>query len=170
MSNFEKKLRKTLVFSIIKIDNYVEFERNMKSLYELKPPKSTIEEKNDNKFKFYINPPKKGLTAFFIYQKLRRDSLKKELPKLDNKELVSKMSAEWREMSESDKIHFNKLAEEDKLRYEKEKREYDKNNAFFNKEDSILIKPSVKKKSYKMIISEEDSDSESEEESDYESI
>ncbi len=35
------------------------------------------------------NAPKKPISAFFCYQKTRREGLKKEDPKLDNKQLVA---------------------------------------------------------------------------------
>ena len=35
------------------------------------------------------NAPKKPISAFFCYQKFRREALKKENPKLNNKDLVS---------------------------------------------------------------------------------
>ncbi len=36
--------------------------------------------------------PKKPISAFFCYQKTRRENLKKEDPKLDNKQLVAVMA------------------------------------------------------------------------------
>ena len=69
--------------------------------------------------------PKKGISAFFFYQKTRRESLKKEQPKLENKMIISTMSAEWRKFDDTDKEKYQKMADEDKSRYEKEKKEYD---------------------------------------------
>ncbi len=80
------------------------------------------EEKKEKKDK---NAPKRAISAFFFYQKERREPLKKEKPNLSNKELISTMSNEWNNMSEADKKKYVELAEEDKKRYEKEKAAYD---------------------------------------------
>ena len=76
--------------------------------------------KKEKKEKKDKNAPKRAISAFFFYQKERREPLKKEKPNLSNKELISTMSNEWNNMSENDKIK-----KEDKKRYEKEKSDYD---------------------------------------------
>ena len=40
--------------------------------------------------------------------------------------IISTMSAEWRTFDEKQKEKYQKMADEDKLRYNKEKKEYDK--------------------------------------------
>jgi SLT domain-containing protein len=79
-------------------------------------------EKKDKKDK---DAPKRAISAFFYYQKERRDSLKKEQPSLDNKALISKMSEEWNKMKDSEKTKYNNLAAKDKERYEREKKAYE---------------------------------------------
>ena len=79
-------------------------------------------EKKDKKDK---DAPKRAISAFFYYQKERRDSLKKEQPNLDNKALISKMSEEWNKMKDSEKTKYNNLAAKDKERYEREKKAYE---------------------------------------------
>ena len=79
-------------------------------------------EKKDKKDK---DAPKRAISAFFYYQKERRESLKKEQPNLDNKALISKMSEEWNKMKEPEKTKYNNLAAKDKERYEKEKKLYE---------------------------------------------
>eukprot|EP01022_Parablepharisma_sp_SALTPOND_P030092 TRINITY_DN752_c1_g1_i1.p3 TRINITY_DN752_c1_g1~~TRINITY_DN752_c1_g1_i1.p3 ORF type:complete len:286 (+),score=27.95 TRINITY_DN752_c1_g1_i1:1078-1935(+) len=83
----------------------------------------------------YKDAPKKPISAFFCYQKMRRENIKKENPKMNNKELVAvlyldqsltqKMSEEWRTMDEKSKEPYEKMAEKEKERYEKEKKEYE---------------------------------------------
>ena len=85
-----------------------------------------LEEKK-TKAKKDKNAPKRAISAFFFYQKERRESLKKEQPSLDNKQIISKMSEEWNNMNDSQRIPYAKLAEQDKARYEREKKEYEKN-------------------------------------------
>ena len=70
--------------------------------------------------------PKKAISAYFFYIKERRDSITKELPNLNNKEIVKKMSEEWNALSDDKKKPYVQKAEADKKRYEKEKSDYDK--------------------------------------------
>lgn len=74
------------------------------------------------------NAPKKAISAYFFYIQERREQLKKENPKLDNKEIIVKMGAEWRELSDEQKKPYIDKAEADKKRYEEEKKEYDNKN------------------------------------------
>jgi hypothetical protein len=90
-----------------------------------KKEKNTKKEKK-TKAKKDKNAPKRAISAFFFYQKERRESLKKEQPQLDNKQLISKMSEEWNGMNDAARVPYAKLAEADKHRYEKEKKEYEK--------------------------------------------
>ena len=64
--------------------------------------------------------------AFFFYNKERRPLLAKEQPSLNNKEIISTMSKEWNALSEEKKKPYNKMAEDDKKRYEDEKAKYEK--------------------------------------------
>jgi hypothetical protein len=85
------------------------------------------------------NAPKRAISAFFFYQKERRETLKKEQPDLDNKQLISTMSREWNEMKDPQRAAFNKSAEQDKARYEREKKDYEKTKG------SSVSKPTPKK-------------------------
>jgi len=69
--------------------------------------------------------PKKPLSAFFCYQSTRRPDITHVYPRLCNKEIVSKMSEEWRRMDEKQKEPYVRLAEKDCERYRKEKTSYD---------------------------------------------
>ena len=75
------------------------------------------------------NAPKKNLSPYFLYNQERRETLKKEKPDLNNKELIKVMSAEWNELSDEQKKKYVQKAEADKKRYEKEKAEYEKKKA-----------------------------------------
>ena len=69
--------------------------------------------------------PKRAISAFFFYNKERRETLKKEQPNLDNKQIISTMSKEWNELSEEKRKPYEEKAEADKKRYEEEKKKYD---------------------------------------------
>lgn len=49
----------------------------------------------------------------------------KEAPNLSNKDIVAKMSEEWRNLDAKGKEPYDKLAKAEKERYEREKKEYD---------------------------------------------
>jgi hypothetical protein len=70
--------------------------------------------------------PKKAISAYFFYIKERRESITKEQPNLNNKEIVKKMSEEWNALSDDKKKPYVQKAEADKKRYETEKAVYDK--------------------------------------------
>jgi hypothetical protein len=84
-----------------------------------------LEEKKQKKKKDK-DAPKRAISGFLFFQKDRRATLKNEQPSLDNKQLIIKMSEEWNAMSEADKVKFKQLADADKERYEREKKEYEK--------------------------------------------
>ena len=96
--------------------------------------------KGSKKNKKDKDAPKKAISAYFFYIKERRDSITKELPNLNNKEIVKKMSEEWNVLSDDKKKPYVQKALEDKKRYEKEKADYDK-----KKQDEKPSKKSNKK-------------------------
>lgn len=96
--------------------------------------------------------PKRAISAFFFYNKERREGLKKEQPNLTNKEIISTMSKEWQALSAKDKEKYDEMAKKDKARYEKEKAEY-KSKTEANK--------SAQKKQKKKTGKKEENDSES---------
>ena len=81
--------------------------------------------KGSKKNKKDKDAPKKAISAYFFYIKERRDSITKEQPNLNNKEIVKKMSEEWNVLSDDKKKPYVQKALEDKKRYEKEKADYD---------------------------------------------
>ena len=84
-------------------------------------PKSKKRSKKDK------NAPKRPISAYFFYNQERRETLKKEKPSLDNKDLIRIMSEEWNKLNDEQKKPYMKKAEEDKKRYLEEMKEYEKN-------------------------------------------
>ena len=87
--------------------------------------KKEKKERKSKKAKKDKDAPKRALSAFFFYIKERRETLKKEQPNLDIKEIVKTMSAEWKELSDDKKKPYIDKAEADKKRYEAEKKAYE---------------------------------------------
>ena len=70
--------------------------------------------------------PKRPLSAYFFFIQERRETLKKEKPNLDNKELIKAMGEEWNKLSDEEKKPYSKKAEADKKRYQDEVKAYEK--------------------------------------------
>ena len=87
--------------------------------------KTDKKEKKAKRAKKDKDAPKRALSAYFLYNQERRDSLKKEKPELNNKEIIKKMSEEWNALSDEKKKPYIAKAEADKKRYEAEKKAYD---------------------------------------------
>ena len=88
-------------------------------------PAKEKKEKRAKKAKKDKDAPKRAISAFFFYNQERRETLKKEKPELDNKEIIKTMSAEWNALSDEKKKPYVEKAEADKKRYEAEKKAYD---------------------------------------------
>ena len=67
--------------------------------------------------------PKNEISGFIFYKKTRRPNLKLEQPSLEKSELIIKMSNEWKKLSETEKAKYAKMANDYKLRNEREKNE-----------------------------------------------
>lgn len=59
------------------------------------------------------------------YVEAKKDECKKENPDLKHKEIISKLSKDWNELSENDKEPYIALANKDKERYQKAKEAYE---------------------------------------------
>ena len=71
------------------------------------------------------NHPKKPKSGYMLYCEKNRARVKGTLPKSATfSDIIKKMAGEWRGLSESEKVKFNKLAEDDKTRYQQELDEY----------------------------------------------
>lgn len=65
--------------------------------------------------------PKKPLSGFMFFSQERRKSLKGEQPELKITEASVLIGAEWKKLSEVEKEPYQKLAKDDRERYEKDK-------------------------------------------------
>ena len=87
--------------------------------------KTDKKEKKAKRAKKDKDAPKRALSAFFFYNQERRETLKKEKPELNNKDIIKTMSTEWNALSDEKKKPYMEKAEADKKRYEAEKKAYD---------------------------------------------
>ncbi|GBG32408.1 High mobility group protein B1 [Hondaea fermentalgiana] len=64
------------------------------------------------------NKPKRALTGFLFYSKERRPQLKEMFPDMGFGEMGKRLGEEWKNMSDDQKDPYNKLAADDKARYD----------------------------------------------------
>ena len=88
--------------------------------------KNTSDPSHKRRGKKDKNAPKRPISAYFFYNQERRETLKKERPTLDNKELIRIMSEEWNKLTDEEKKPYMKKAEDDKKRYTEQMKEYEK--------------------------------------------
>lgn len=82
------------------------------------------------------NAPRKPASSYFFFLQVRRNKLKKEKPELSHNESVIYLGKEWDLLNKVQKLVFERLSEADKIRYEKECKEYlEKNPHLKNIED-----------------------------------
>ncbi|EER09234.1 high mobility group protein, putative [Perkinsus marinus ATCC 50983] len=84
----------------------------------VKVKKTTKGKKDDGKPKV-----KRALSAYFIFMQKNRQKIMEEngLQPKDIGEIAKKTGEMWKGMSEAEKAPYNKMADEDKQRYEREK-------------------------------------------------
>ena len=70
------------------------------------------------------NAPKRNLSAYFFFMNDQRPKVVKANPDLKVTEVGKKLGELWRAMSDSEKAPYNKKADADKARYEKQKAAY----------------------------------------------
>jgi hypothetical protein len=64
--------------------------------------------------------PKKASTSYFMFTAAVREKVKKENPGASTTELTKVLGAQWRALSDKEKVPFEKQAEADRIRYQKE--------------------------------------------------
>merc|ERR1711862_885405 len=71
------------------------------------------------------NAPKRSLSAFFFFGNDQRAKIKEENPDFGVTDIAKELGKRWADIDPNLKTKCEKLAEDDKARYAKEKAEYD---------------------------------------------
>jgi len=97
-------------------------------------PKSSRSKKATKKSKDAAEPkkrkkkdpsaPKRAMTAYLFFSIEQRPIVKKDNPDIAFGDIAKEISAKWKDLDAHDKKKYDKLAEADKKRYEKEKDNY----------------------------------------------
>lgn len=70
------------------------------------------------------NAPKKNLTAYFMFQKEVRPQIVADNPNLKVSEVAKEIGEQWKNLDQDQKSKYEKLAEQDKERYQREMEAY----------------------------------------------
>lgn len=68
--------------------------------------------------------PKRGLSAYLVFSRATRDSIKREHPDLKFGDLAKVVAERWKDMSEEERAPYHAEADADKARYEREMAAY----------------------------------------------
>ncbi|KAK7195487.1 high mobility group protein tdp-1 [Novymonas esmeraldas] len=82
------------------------------------------DKKREKKEKKPDDYPKGALSPYIIFVNESREKVKAENPDMKNTELLAEMGNLWKKISEAEKNRFQKLADEDKKRHEREMAAY----------------------------------------------
>jgi len=83
-------------------------------------PKRTLKKKIKDP-----NAPKRSLSGFFFYSNDLRPKIKEENPAFGITDIAKEMGKRWADIDPNLKAKYEKMAEDDKIRYAKEKAAYD---------------------------------------------
>lgn len=86
---------------------------------EEEAPKRTRKAKKDP------NKPKRNMSAFFLYSNANRARIKEENPGIKFGQIAKLLSDEFKNISESERSKYDKLAAADKERYQREMEDYE---------------------------------------------
>jgi len=129
-----------------------ESDKEEKKKKKKKPAKEKAkkERKPREKKKKEKDGPKKPMTAYMLFSQASREQVKKDKPSLAPKEVMKELAARWSAVSKDEKKKFEKLQEEDKIRYQKECQE----KGFEPKGRGGLKKPKGAKSAYNCYAAE----------------
>lgn len=71
------------------------------------------------------NAPKRPANAFVVYSQMARDRVRQENPEMSKTEIARQLGAEWKALDSSEKRQYYDIFEQQKTKYEQEKRIYD---------------------------------------------
>jgi len=89
-------------------------------------PKQAKPKAKETKVKRKKDPaaPKRGLSAYMFFANENRDKVREENPGIKFGEVGKILGEKWKELTDKDKVPYEKKAQEDKERYETEKAAY----------------------------------------------
>jgi high mobility group protein B2 len=86
--------------------------------------KPVAEKKRRNRRNKDPNRPKRAMSAFMFFSNANREIVKAQSPNLSFTEIAREIGSRWKNLRSSDKAPYQTLADQDRARYEEEKRMY----------------------------------------------
>lgn len=103
------------------------YQEEMKS-YEPPSDEEDYGGRRKKKAKKDPNKPKRNMSAFFLYSNAVRSTVKEENPEAKFGDIAKIISVQFKALSDSERAKYNKLAAEDKVRYQEAMVDYNANN------------------------------------------
>jgi len=101
-----------------------------------------------------LSHPKKSLTAYTLFVKIKRKELQEKFPDATTPELMKEIGRQWKHISDEDKEWYQTMALKDKERYRREMDEMNKIKEFHNIDSSDLKRPKKCLSSYMIFVRE----------------
>lgn len=147
-SNIRRSLRLNDKKRTTKI-NYKELEEGKEYIHELdsyddmahRNYESEILTKGGKKKDMKLSHPKKSLTAYTLFVKLKRKELQEKYPDATTPELMKEIGRQWKVITDKDRAWYQSMALKDKERYKKEMDDMNKLKEFHKLDDCELKRP-----------------------------
>jgi len=99
-------------------------ERYQREMEDYEPPSDDEVEVTKKKRKKDPNAPKRNMSAYFLFSQVIRPTIREESPSATFGEIAKLISARFKGLDTDERGKFDKLAVEDKERYQREMRVY----------------------------------------------
>lgn len=101
-----------------------------------------------------LSHPKKSLTAYTLFVKLKRKELQEKYPDATTPELMKEIGRQWKSINDKDKAWYQNMAAKDKERYKKEMEQMNKLKEFHKLDNCELKRPKKCLSSYMIFVRE----------------
>lgn len=71
------------------------------------------------------NAPKRPLTVYMLFANARQSVIKKQHPEFTQQQVIKRVGEDWRNLTEKDKVVYQKQHEKEQARYQSEKEKYE---------------------------------------------
>jgi uncharacterized protein (UPF0305 family) len=124
--------------------------------FEHKPvhqePVTKSESKSKSKAEVKLTHPKKSLTAYTLFVKIKRRELQEKFPDATTPELMKEIGRQWKNITPDEKEWYQKMALKDKERYKNEMDKMNKLKESYNIDNHDLKKPKKCLSSYMIFV------------------
>lgn len=122
---------------------------NQQPIQEANPK---AEAKNKAKPELKLAHPKKSLTAYTLFVKIKRKELQEKFPEATTPELMKEIGRQWKNITPDEKEWYQNMALKDKDRYKREINEMNRIKEYHNIDSCDLKKPKKCLSSYMIFV------------------